>query len=276
MAKWNKIGSRGSVDDRRGMSLSGLPGIGGLGIVGVIVVIGFSLLTGDGNIDLNSVLNQLQTAQTQNSSQIQPEQFKGEDDYEVFAATILGSNNDVWEQVFENSGNSYQPPELVLFRGTTNSGCGVATSSVGPHYCPADQTIYLDETFFDDLRERFGAIGGDVAQAYVLSHEVGHHVQNQLSTLAESQNSNEDSIRTELQADCFAGIWAYSLKDQGIFEPGEFNEAIDAAAAVGDDRIQEKVQGRVDPESWTHGSSEDRKYWLQVGYDTGSPAACTP
>lgn len=277
MAKWNKIGSRGNVDDRRGMSMSGLPGIGGLGIVGVIIVIGISLLGGgDGGVDLNSVLTQLQTAQTQQSSGVQPEQYKGEDDYEVFTATVLGSNNDVWEQVFKNSSNSYQPPKLVLFRSATQSGCGVATSSVGPHYCPADQTIYLDETFFDDLRQRFGAIGGDVAQAYVISHEVGHHVQNELATLSSGQSSNKDSIKTELQADCFAGIWAYSLKDQGVFEPGEFNEAIDAAAAVGDDRIQEKVDGRVDPESWTHGSSEDRKYWLQVGYDTGNPAQCTP
>lgn len=272
MAKWDKIKSRGSVTDRRGMAASG---IGGLGVIGVVVILAINLL-GGGNIDLNSVLRQLQTVQPQSTNQVQPEEFKGSDDYEVFASTVIGSNNDVWEQVFENSGNSYQPPELVLFRGSTNSGCGLATSSVGPHYCQANSTIYLDETFFDVLTSKFGADGGDVAEAYVIAHEVGHHVQNELGTLSRSQESNESAISVELQADCFAGVWAYSLKDQGIFGIGEFNEAIDAAAAVGDDRIQEKIQGRVNPESWTHGSSEDRKKWLQVGYDTGDPAACTP
>jgi len=272
MARWDKIKSRGNVTDRRGLAASG---IGGLGIVGIVAVIAFSLL-GGGDIDLNSVLTQLETVQPQSTNQVQPEEFQGEDDYEVFAATVLGSNNDVWEQVFENSGNSYRAPELVLFRDTTNSGCGVATSGVGPHYCPANSTIYIDETFFDVLTEKFGAQGGDVAEAYVIAHEVGHHVQNELGTLARSQQSNELAISVELQADCFAGIWAYSLKGQGIFERNEFNEAIDAAEAVGDDRIQEKVQGRVNPESWTHGSSDDRKKWLQVGYDTGDPAACTP
>jgi len=275
MARWDKIKSRGNVSDRRGSSPVGLQGLGGLGIIGIVAVIAFNLFTGGEGIDLNSVLTQLQTAQPQNSSQ-QPEEFKGSDDYEVFASTVLGSNNDVWEQVFENSGNDYQPPELVLFRGSTNSGCGIATSSIGPHYCPSNKTIYLDETFFDDLVSRFGARGGDVAEAYVIAHEVGHHVQNELGTLSSGQQSNESAIKIELQADCFAGVWAHSLKDQGIFEANEFNEAIDAAEAVGDDRIQEKVQGRINAESWTHGSSEQRKNWLKIGFETGDPGQCKP
>ncbi len=274
MARWDKLGNRGSVEDRRGLS-SGVMGIGGAGLVGALVVLGLNLLLG-GNVDLNSVLQQLQTAQPADSSQVQPEEFKGEDDYEVFVSTVLGSANAVWEQVFTNSGNTYTAPQLVLFRDATQSQCGFATSAVGPHYCPTDGTIYLDETFFDELTKRFGAEGGDVAEAYVITHEVGHHVQQQLGILSNAQQSNEESVKTELQADCFAGIWAYSLKDQGIFELNEFNEAIDAAGAVGDDRIQEAVQGRTDPESWTHGSSEDRKYWLNVGYETGDPSQCRP
>lgn len=274
MARWDKLKSRGSVDDRRGLS-GGAKGLGGAGLVGVLVLVGINLLTG-GNVDLNSVIEQLQTVQPTNSSQIQPDEFKGQDDYEVFASTILGSSNSVWEQVFASSGNSYTPPTLVLFRNATQSGCGYASSAVGPHYCPNDQTIYLDETFFDELTKRFGAEGGDVAEAYVIAHEVGHHVQQELGILSSSQQSNDQSIKTELQADCFAGVWAFALKDQGIFEQNEINEAIDAAGAVGDDRIQETVEGRIDPESWTHGSSDDRKYWFKLGYDNGDPAMCKP
>lgn len=276
MARWEKITKRGNVDDRRGKSVSGLGALGGTGLIGIVLFIAASFVFGGGDINLNDVLGQLQNAQGQTSSQVQPEEFRGEDSYEVFVSTVLGSNNDVWEQVFHNSGNIYKPPQLVLFRNATSSGCGFATSAVGPHYCPADQTIYVDETFFDDLVTKFNAEGGDVAEAYVISHEVGHHIQNLLGSLTASQNSNEQSVKAELQADCFAGVWAYSLKDQNIFEPGEFNEAIDAAAAVGDDRIQEKIEGRVNPETWTHGSSEQRKYWLNVGFDSGNPNACTP
>lgn len=271
MARWDKILSRGNIEDRRGLSSVG---IGSLGITGVILVIALNLLFGGGDIDLNNVITQLEGVQT--TSTVQPEEFKGEDDYEVFASTVLGSTDSVWQQIFEASGKVYEPPKLVLFRDATRSGCGLATSSVGPHYCPPDQTIYLDETFFDDLVNRFGARGGDVAEAYVIAHEVGHHVQQQLGILGQSQSSNEASIRAELQADCFAGVWAFSLKDQGIFEQNEFNEAIDAAAAVGDDRIQATVEGRINPESWTHGSSEDRKFWLGVGFETGDPAQCQP
>jgi predicted metalloprotease len=272
MARWDKIKSRGNVTDKRGLAAGG---IGSLGVVGIVAVLAINLL-GGGELDLNNVLTQLQEVQPQSTSQVQPEEFRGEDDYETFVSTVLGSNNDVWEQVFTNAGSSYEPPQLVLFRGATASGCGTATSSVGPHYCPANSTIYIDETFFDVLSERFGARGGDVAEAYVISHEVGHHVQNELGSLDKSQQSNELAVKVELQADCFAGVWASSLKGQGIFEPNEFSEAIDAAEAVGDDRIQEKTTGRVNPESWTHGSSEERKRWLQVGYESGDPARCTP
>ena len=268
MALWDKIGSRGNVEDRRGAGPAVVVG-GGLGVTGLIIVLLVNVL-GGGNVE--DVLTQLQDIQVE-TAPYNAKDFEGEDSYEVFASKVLGSANDMWSRVFRDSGLVYQEPKLVLFRGITESQCGGASSQVGPHYCPVDQTIYLDETFFDELKRRFGAKGGDVAEAYVMAHEVGHHVQNELHILAEDR-SNEESVRTELQADCFAGLWAYSLKDLHVFEPGEIEEAMDAAAAVGDDRIQATVTGRVSPESWTHGSSEERVSALREGYESGSVKRC--
>lgn len=270
MADWGKILSHGNVEDRRGSPL-GLIG-GGAGILGVGIALLMSFLNGE-PIDLSSTLSQLQ--QSVGQSSLTADQFQGEDDYEKFTATVLGSNNDVWRRVFEASGRPYEEPRLVLFRTATQSGCGLATSDVGPHYCPLDMTIYIDETFYDVLKSQFDAEGGDVAEAYVLAHEVGHHVQHQLGIIGTSSElSNEDSVKTELQADCFAGVWAHSVADIGVFQPGEINEAIDAAAAVGDDRIQAKAQGQVTPETWTHGSSEQRVSWFNKGFTSGAPAQC--
>lgn len=273
MADWDKITSMGDVEDRRGASPL-LIGGGGLGLAGAAIVLFLNLFFGGGTIDMNSALEQLQQSQAGVQSG-QSTEFEGLDTYEKFSGAVLGSANDTWSAVFAQSGGNYNEPKLVLFRNYTTSACGGASAQVGPHYCPADQTIYLDETFFDELTKRFGAQGGDVAQAYVIAHEVGHHVQHELGTLEQqASGSNDDSIRLELQADCFAGIWAYSVSQKGIFEAGEIREAIDAAAAVGDDRIQQKVQGRVNPESWTHGSSEQRVDAFNVGYTTGKPSNC--
>ena len=174
----------------------------------------------------------------------------------------------MWAKEFKKENKNYIPPKLVLFRTATESGCGPATSEVGPHYCPLDQTIYLDETFFDELTKRFGAKGGDVAQAYVIAHEVGHHAQNGLGIMDQMKNNptNATSIKLEMQADCYAGLWANSIKDQGVLMPGEIGEAMDVAAAVGDDRIQKKVTGYINPETWTHGSSQQRVAWFNNGY----------
>lgn len=210
----------------------------------------------------------------QNTQSYDVKDFEGEDSYEVFASKVLGSSNDMWSQVFTQNGLTYQKPKLVLFRVGTQSACGGADSRVGPHYCPLDQTIYLDELFFDDLKNRFGTEGGDVAEAYVIAHEVGHHVQQELDSL-DVVDSNEESVQLELQADCFAGLWVYSIRDLGVFEPGEIREAIDAAAAVGDDRIQSKATGRANPESWTHGSSADRVNAFNKGYETGLVKQCS-
>lgn len=269
MALWDRIGSRGNVEDRRGM----VPVVGGVGITGVALYLLFSVLTGS-EIDVGQVLSELESSQLQ-STDLNSNQFAGADDYEVFASTVLGSNNDLWNSVFSENNKSYEPPRLVLFRTATQSSCGTATSQVGPHYCPLDETIYLDETFFDELQSRFGAQGGDVAEAYVIAHEVGHHVQNKLGTMNSiRQGDNDASIRLELQADCYAGMWANSIRELGVFQPGEINEAIDAAAAVGDDRIQESVTGQVNPETWTHGSATQRVEWFSRGYDSGDLSSC--
>jgi predicted metalloprotease len=270
MADWSKITSRGNVEDRRGNPMA--VASGGLGIVGVGIVLLIQYLS-TGSIDVGSVLNQLPAATSQSS--LTSQDFAGDDSYQQFTETVLGSTNDAWKAIFAKDNRTYQEPKLVLFRAATPSGCGTATSDVGPHYCPADSTIYIDETFYDELNRRFNAKGGDVAEAYVMAHEVGHHVQHQLGLIDEKGvPSNSDSVKTELQADCFAGVWAHSIANLGVFAPGEIQEAQDEAAAVGDDRIQAKVQGQVNPETWTHGSSQQRVKWFNAGYTNGSPAAC--
>ncbi|MEK7511052.1 MAG: neutral zinc metallopeptidase [Patescibacteria group bacterium] len=271
MALWDKLPGRGNVQDRRGLG----PAAGGLGLGGLALVIALNFLGGG---DLSSlvptVLNELSNQQA--ASSYSAADFEGADSYEVFASTVLGSADETWTTIFAANGRTYEPPTLVLFRGRTQSSCGGADASVGPHYCPPDETIYLDETFFEELTARFGAQGGDVAQAYVIAHEVGHHVQHQLDTSDQvaRDGSNEASIKLELQADCYAGLWAHSIKDLGVFEQGEITEAIDAAAAVGDDRIQKRTTGRVSPENWTHGSSAERVRWFTIGFETGSVEAC--
>jgi predicted metalloprotease len=270
------------VQDRRGMGRPAAA-VGGLGAVGVVVVLLMTLLGGGGE-GLDQIVGQLQESQAAQQPSLQPEEFSGEDDYEVFASTVLGSTDETWGEIFIASDLTYVEPTMVLFRGSTPSACGGASSAVGPHYCPPDQTIYLDETFFDELTRRFGAQGGDVAEAYVIAHEAGHHVQNVIGTMDEVKraqqesgsqaDSNALSVALELQADCYAGVWANSIRDAGVFLPGEIEEAIDAAAAVGDDRIQERVQGQVTPERWTHGSSAQRVEWFNRGYETGDPSLC--
>jgi predicted metalloprotease len=187
-----------------------------------------------------------------------------------------------WEQdIFRPAGRAYEETGLVLFTDRTNSGCGAASSATGPFYCPADGLVYLDLGFFRELAHNFAA-PGDFAQAYVIAHEVGHHVQSVIGTSAAVQResredpsaANELSVRLELQADCFAGVWGASVYERGILEPGDVEEALAAAAAVGDDRIQRRTQGRIDPETFTHGTSEQRARWFRTGFDTGDPEAC--
>ena len=280
MANWDQLGTDGNVDDRRGMG-------GGFGLgsslltFGAVMILGFFGI----NADPRLVAELVQLTGIGSSSQTtQSAQYQGKDSYEQFTRSVLGSTNDFWTKQFTTTSRGYEQPKLVLFRGATQSGCGVATSDVGPHYCPNDSTIYLDETFFDVLKQQLGGSNGDVAQAYVIAHEVGHHVQNQLGIMDQVQNSsayqatgeNSLSVKLELQADCYAGLWARSVKDQGIFENDqEINEALSAASAVGDDRIQKETTGSVSPETWTHGSAEERVASFKRGYQSTSMQVCS-
>lgn len=272
MANWGRILSRGHVEDRRSF---GPMAAGGISLSTLALYALFTYFSGG---SLGDVLQQLPPIDMGQQNYVTTQEYEGEDSYEVFASTVLGSNNDMWRQLFAAEGKTYTEPRLVLFRTATQSSCGGADSQVGPHYCPLDQSIYLDETFFDELRSRFGAQGGDVAEAYVLSHEVAHHAQNELGIMDEVHatygNDNSASIKMELQADCFAGLWANSIKDQGVLEFGEIREAMDAASAVGDDRIQKSITGRTSPETWTHGSSDQRVAWFSKGYESGDLTSC--
>ena len=242
---------------------------------------GISYLAGE---DPTKILLQTIEQAQETQSSVQEEDstwaFSGEDRYEIFASTVLGSNNTLWQQYFSQNNLKYREPKLVLFRGATSSACGGASSDHGPHYCPADETIYLDETFFDELSRNYGAKGGDVAEAYVIGHEVAHHVQDQLGLMKgmngfkTQEAQNQHSIAIELQADCFTGIWASTIAGEGILEVWEIEEAIDAAETVWDDHIQETVYGEVHPETWTHGSSEERKSWFMRWYQEQNAAAC--
>lgn len=267
MADWGNISSRGKVVDRRGFAPAA---IGGISLSGLALLMFLNFLSGG---DVGDVLNNFEQQPTRQEYSQNQGEFEGEDSYELFASTVLGSNNEMWRQIFSHENLEYNEPTLVLFRGRTQSSCGGASAEVGPHYCPIDETIYLDETFFEELSSRFGAQGGDVAEAYVIAHEVGHHVQHQLN-LIENERTNDESIKTELQADCFAGLWASSIEDRKVINPGEIREAMDAAAAVGDDRIQERVTGRVNPENWTHGSSDQRVDAFSTGYRSQDFNAC--
>ena len=275
MAIWDKLGGGGDIEDRRGASVLGLGG----GLIATVVALGLGYF---GISADPALIEQLIAASGIGSSEQQPAEFQGTDSYETFASNVIGSTDRYWKA--ELAGQiDYPSPKLVLFRDATRSGCGVATSDVGPHYCPADSSIYLDETFFDVLAERLGGSNGDVAQAYVMAHEVGHHVQNVTGTMERVQSDpayqatgeNSLSVRLELQADCYAGAWAYSIRDAGVFESeAEIQEAIDAAGAVGDDRIQ-STTGSVNPETWTHGSSEQRVEAFNRGWNSGDSSVCT-
>lgn len=267
--KWIGRRQSGNVEDRRGMS-GGKIAIGG-GLIGVIFLVINMLMGGDAS----NVLNQLQEQTTGQSAPVDP----AEDEMAQFVSVALADNEDVWNGIFAENGKQYQEPTLVLFRDATASGCGNASSSSGPFYCPSDQKIYIDLSFMDELKNRFGAKGGDFALAYVLAHEVGHHVQTLLgtsgkvhnikSTLSEKE-ANKLSVALELQADFYAGVWAHhNQKMNNVLEEGDIEEALSAAGAVGDDAIQKKVQGRVVPDAFTHGTSQQRIYWFTKGYKSG-------
>lgn len=262
-----------NVQDRRGRG-----GIALGGGVGVIVVLVVAVLLG---ADPSEILRLIGGASS--SSVEAPARPSGAEDRErAFVSAILGSTEDVWGRLFADRGARYDPPTLVLFDDAVRSACGFQSAAVGPFYCPPDQKLYLDTSFFEQLR-RFGA-PGDFAQAYVVAHEVGHHVQNLLGIAdqvaqerrsASREEANALQVLMELQADCFAGVWAHHAAEvRNRLEPGDVEEGLQAAAAIGDDRMQRRATGSVQPESWTHGSSEMRQNWLRRGMETGDVEAC--
>jgi predicted metalloprotease len=269
-------------DGRGGLPLPGGRGGMGLGAIVLIVLLVFVLprcLGSSGGLIPNPGAVEgfppVDTG-TVGSTEVDPTDPIG-----AFVDAVADDIQITWDETFDGGGRRYAPTQVVLFRGSTQTGCGLGTSQTGPFYCPADRRVYLDFSFFKELEQRFGA-SGDFAEAYVIAHEIGHHVQTLLGISEQVQrasqedpsNANELSIRQELQADCFAGVWANSANARGVLEPGDLEEGIGAAAAVGDDRIQVSVNGRIDPESWTHGSAEQRVRWLRAGFESGNTDAC--
>lgn len=275
--RW-QMGRRSSnVEDRRGRSV-GVPVVGG-GIGMIILAVIIALLGGDPSIVLDQA-SQVATSAPPSAQIDSPEQ----QELVEFVSVVLADTEDTWSQIFRKMGGNYQEPTLVLFTGTVQSGCGYAQAAMGPFYCPLDQKLYIDLSFYDDLKNRHGA-PGDFAQAYVIAHEVGHHVQNLLGISDQVQRmqqrsskvqANELSVRLELQADCLAGVWAaYTQQSDNVsLEPGDIEEALNAAASIGDDRLQKQAQGYAVPDSFTHGTSAQRVRWFTQGVKTGDPKQC--
>ena len=269
---WKGQRQSDNVEDRRGMSGGGMAIGGGLGGIVVIVI---ALLLG---ADPRQLLEQSRGVDPSTGTTTSRPTNPQEDELKQFSATVLASTEDVWADIFRQQGRTYTKPTLVLFTDAVRSACGEAGAAVGPFYCPGDQKLYLDLSFFNDLQTRFRA-PGDFAQAYVIAHEVGHHVQNLLGTMDKldavrgrmsEAEANQLSVRLELQADFLAGVWAHYAQQKGILEPGDIEEALGAASAVGDDRLQREGQGYVIPDSFTHGTSEQRIRWFRKGLETGN------
>lgn len=267
--KWLGRRESSNVDDRRSSS-GGKFFVGGT--IGVIILVIKFFMDGDPT----QLIQQIDQQNTQTTEVVNDSL---DNTMAKFVAVVLADNEDVWNKIFTENGLQYQEPKLVLFRGATESGCGNASSSIGPFYCPADKKVYIDLSFMDELKTRFGAKGGDFALAYVIGHEVGHHVQNLLGTSAKTEElqaqtnqtkANKLSVALELQADFYAGVWTYHNQQmKNILEQGDIEEALSAASAVGDDAIQQKTQGTIVPDAFTHGSSTERMYWFKRGYQTG-------
>jgi predicted metalloprotease len=300
--RWGDMRESQNVEDRTGMSSGGggFPLGGGMrmgfGSLIVLVIVGLifginplemlGLMGGDGGVVQQAPPQSAPPGYgpqtTPSSKSAQPVPAPPATPEKTQSSKVLASTEDVWTAVFKAMGTRYEPPKLVLFKGSTRSGCGGASAAVGPFYCSQDRKLYLDTAFFDQLSRRFGA-PGDFAQAYVIAHEVGHHVQNQLGTMQQfdaqmqrldERGRNALSVRLELQADCYAGVWGFFAQKQNLLDPGDLEEGMRAAAAVGDDQIQKRTQGYVVPEGFTHGSAQQRQRWFKAGLDSGDPRSC--
>lgn len=273
--KWSGRRQSENMEDRRGMSSGGKTILGG-GIIGIVILL-LNTFGGENAQMLTPILEQFnnqQPAQTETRALTDSEIEEGK-----FVNAILVDNEDVWAKIFQENNLPFEAPKLVLFSGQVETACGGASSASGPFYCPGDKTIYMDMSFFEELRTKFGAEGGDFAVAYVIAHEFGHHIQTLLGTSSKVQElqggkneveGNKLSVSLELQADFYAGLWThYNQKMKNILDPGDIEEALSAANAVGDDAIQSKMQGQVVPDSFTHGTSEQRMFWFNKGFKSG-------
>lgn len=272
--RWQNRRGSDNVEDRRSSGTGGKIALGG-GAIGIVFLLVQLFLGSDGTEVLNQLEQQVTVSQESSGEPLSAE----DEEMGKMVGVMLADNEDVWNKIFSDAGKTYVEPKLVLFRNSTTSGCGNASASIGPFYCPADQKIYIDLAFFDELKNKYGAEGGDFAIAYVIAHEVGHHVQNLLGTADQvaketqglsEKEANRISVAVELQADFYAGIWAhYDQKMHDAIEPGDIDEAISAAGAVGDDHLQKLARGYVQPDGFTHGTSEQRIYWFKRGFETG-------
>lgn len=281
--RWQGRRESDNVEDRRDQSfgLGGggrqirLPrGKGGIVLLIVVAIAGYY------GYDLTALLTGGEVALT--SQQQQRSVSANDDEAAKFTKVILATTEDTWSKLFQQMNKQYVAPKLVMYRGATRTGCGTGQSVMGPFYCPADQTVYIDLSFYDEMKTKLGA-GGDFAQGYVVAHEVGHHVQKllgiepkvrEMQQGASQTQVNQLSVKMELQADCFAGVWGHYMQQENILEAGDLQEALNAAEAIGDDRLQQKGQGRVVPDSFTHGTSEQRYTWFKRGFDGGDPGQC--
>ena len=283
--RWQGRKQSNNIEDRRGSGSGGggFPGgRGGMGLGGLIVVlIGYFVF----GVDLTGMVsgNSAPNAQVASQQSAGPVKQTGEEaQLRELSGVVLASTEEAWAAYFQKHGATYREPKMVLYRGATSTACGTGQSAMGPFYCPADEKVYLDLAFYDDMKNQLRA-EGDFAFAYVIAHEVGHHVQNLLGInqkVSQAQRSsskkqaNQLSVALELQADCFAGVWGQHVQKQGLLEIGDVEKAMNAAAAVGDDRLQQQATGRVVPDSFTHGSSEQRMQWFNRGFQSGDPAQC--
>ena len=270
--KWQGRRQSDNVEDRRSIS-GGKVAVGG-GVIGIIILL-LNVFGGETGKQIAPVLEQMQGGQQTQTETAAP-LSKEDEEMGQFVKVILADNEDIWGKIFQENGMTYKNPKLVLFRGSVNTACGGASSASGPFYCPGDQKVYMDLGFFEELKTKFGAKGGDFAIAYVIAHEIGHHVQTLLGTSAKMHQAQEGkseaeanklSVALELQADFYAGVWSHY--NQKNLDVGDIDEALSAAHAVGDDALQSKMQGHIVPDSFTHGTSEQRMYWFKKGFNTG-------
>lgn len=282
--RWRGRSGSDNVEDRRGGGGGGFPRGGGGGFAlkgaGGLVMLAVVMIAGYYGIDLTPLLTETTVmAPTAQTSSLPPQE---EQEMAEFTSVALKTTEETWQNIFARSGQTYRPPRLVMYTGVTDTACGYGEAAMGPFYCPGDQTVYVDLSFYRDMKRRMGG-GGDFAQGYVIAHEVGHHIQHllgidqqvrQLQARGSKSEANQLSVRLELQADCYAGVWGKAMQEQGILDPGDLEEALRTAEAIGDDRLQRQTTGRVVPDSFTHGTSAQRYYWFKRGFDSGDIRSC--